>query len=254
MSALSAIETPVVAAQEARSQVATELGPSGRPLRVVGGPERRVADQGRQVATGEGRPRSSSIPATGSQAPARPLTAPRAVPASAVAEAPSSAPPPSPDGARVRTARMEASPPRARTQATLAADARIVRRVTVVPGSVISSPRTGVRPMSAGPRAPLRLTRRGRIVVAALVLVGATVATLLITLLAPGGAQATNHGPARAGYQGMHQVVVQPGQTLWSIAAAAQPSADPRTVIQEIMSANALSGPAISAGQLLWVP
>ena len=62
-----------------------------------------------------------------------------------------------------------------------------------------------------------------------------TVAALLITLLASGGAQATNHGRARGGYQGMHQVVVQPGQTLWSIAAAAEPSADPRTVVQEIM-------------------
>ena len=52
----------------------------------------------------------------------------------------------------------------------------------------------------------------------------------------------------------MHQVVVQPGQTLWSIAAAAEPAADPRTVVQEIMSANALGSPAISAGQQLWVP
>ena len=103
-------------------------------------------------------------------------------------------------------------------------------------------------------RAPLRLTRRGRIVVAALVIAGVMLAVLLITLLVSGGAQATNHGPARAGYQGMHQVVVQPGQTLWSIAAAAEPSADPRTVIQEIMSANALASPAIGVGQLLWVP
>jgi LysM domain len=91
-------------------------------------------------------------------------------------------------------------------------------------------------------------------VVAALILVGATIATLLITLLVSGGAQATNHGSPRGGYQGMHQVVVRPGQTLWSIAAAAEPGSDPRAVIQEIMSANALAAPAISAGQLLWVP
>jgi Tfp pilus assembly protein FimV len=90
--------------------------------------------------------------------------------------------------------------------------------------------------------------------VAALVLAGVTVAVLLLTLLAPGGAQATNHGPARAGFQGMHKIVVQPGQTLWSIAAAAVPTADPRTVIQEIMSANALPSATIGAGQLLWVP
>jgi hypothetical protein len=113
-----------------------------------------------------------------------------------------------------------------------------------------------VAPASAAPvhSAPLRLTRRGRIVVAAIVIAGVTLAALLITVLASGGAQATNHGPARAGYQGMHQVVVQRGQTLWSIAAAAEPTADPRTVIGEIMSANALASPAINAGQLLWVP
>jgi hypothetical protein len=114
--------------------------------------------------------------------------------------------------------------------------------------------RATARSASGVPHTALRLTRRGRIVVAALVLVGATMAALLITLLASGGAQATNHGVARGGYQGLHQVVVQPGQTLWSIAAAAKPSADPRTVIQEIMAANTLASPAISAGQLLWVP
>jgi nucleoid-associated protein YgaU len=118
------------------------------------------------------------------------------------------------------------------------------------------APALHVTPASAAPvhSAALRLTRRGRIVLAALVIAGVTLAALLITVLASGGAQATNHGPARAGYRGMHQVVVQRGQTLWSIAAAAEPAADPRTVIEEIMSANALASPAINAGQLLWVP
>jgi hypothetical protein len=91
-------------------------------------------------------------------------------------------------------------------------------------------------------------------VVACLLVTGLTVGALLISLLASGGAQATNHGPARAGYQGMRQVVVRPGQTLWSIASAAEPSADTREVVQEIMTANALTTGGISAGQLLWVP
>jgi LysM repeat protein len=52
----------------------------------------------------------------------------------------------------------------------------------------------------------------------------------------------------------MTQVVVQPGQTLWSIAAAAEPSANPWTVVQQIIDANALSGARVQAGQLLWVP
>jgi len=83
---------------------------------------------------------------------------------------------------------------------------------------------------------------------------GLTVAALLISLLASGGAQATNHGRARAGYQGMREIVVRPGQTLWSIASAAEPSADTRMVVQEIMTANTLTSGDIRAGQLLWVP
>jgi Tfp pilus assembly protein FimV len=81
-----------------------------------------------------------------------------------------------------------------------------------------------------------------------------TVAALVIMLAMSGGAQATNHGRARAGYQGMREIVVQPGQTLWSIASTAEPSVDPRVVVQEIMSANAMTSASISSGQLLWVP
>jgi Tfp pilus assembly protein FimV len=79
-------------------------------------------------------------------------------------------------------------------------------------------------------------------------------AVAVCTLLATGGAAAASHGSPRAGYQGMHQVVVRPGQTLWSIASAAEPTADPQTVIQQIMTANSLPGAVIHAGQVLWVP
>src|SRR5271169_205563 len=114
---------------------------------------------------------------------------------------------------------------------------------------------TGVRQpgLRASPM-PLRLTRRGRAVVAGLIIVCATVAVLLVGLLASGGAQASNHGQPGSVYRGMHQIVVQPGQTLWSIASAAEPAADPRFVVQQMMSVNALSGAEIEAGQLLWVP
>jgi len=118
----------------------------------------------------------------------------------------------------------------------------------VVPGTVLAR-----RPARRSDT-PVRLTRRGRAVVACLLVTGLTVGALLISLLASGGAQATNHGQARAGYQGMRQVVVRQGQTLWSIASAAEPSADTRVVVQEIMTANALTSGDISTGQLLWVP
>jgi LysM domain len=134
-------------------------------------------------------------------------------------------------------------------------------RPLMVSGTVLARPPAGVSgPVSARPRArvsraPVRLTRRGRVVVTALVVTGLTIAALLVSLLVvPGGAQATSHGQARAGYAGMHRIVVQSGQTLWSIASAAEPTADVRLVVQEIMTANALTSATISAGQLLWVP
>lgn len=102
--------------------------------------------------------------------------------------------------------------------------------------------------------AALRLTRRGRIVLAALAVVLATVVITVIGMAAAGGAQATNHGKAGAGYQGMRQIVVRPGQTLWSIAAKVEPSSDPRQVITEIMTANSLTSTVIQAGELIWVP
>jgi LysM domain len=129
---------------------------------------------------------------------------------------------------------------------SIPAAGRSSRRPVVVTGTVIA--RRGVS------RTPVRLTRRGRAVVAALVVTGLTIAALLASLLVSGRAQATNHGQARAGYQGMHEIVVQPGQTLWSIALAAEPTADTRVVVQEIMTANALGSSIISTGQLLWVP
>jgi hypothetical protein len=103
-------------------------------------------------------------------------------------------------------------------------------------------------------RSPVRLTRRGRLVAAALAVLVATVAVTVLGMAMAGGAQASNHGRDGAGYQGMHQIVVQSGQTLWSIALRAEPSADPRLVIAQIMTANSLSSTSVQAGQLLWVP
>jgi len=84
------------------------------------------------------------------------------------------------------------------------------------------------------------------------------VAIVIVTVLrtgAAGGTEAPGRDtPARSPYSGMTQVVVRPGQTLWSVAAAAEPSANPWAVVQEIIDVNALNGTQIQAGQLLWVP
>ena len=63
------------------------------------------------------------------------------------------------------------------------------------------------------------------------------------------GRTAAHGGPSTAG-----QVVVQSGDTLWSIAQGADPNADARTVVQEILQANRLTTASITAGQRLWVP
>jgi LysM domain len=119
-----------------------------------------------------------------------------------------------------------------------------------------SAPRSAApaRPAAVTSPAPIRLTRRGRVVVGALAVIVATVGVTVASMAAAGGAQAANHGRPAAGYAGLRQIVVRPGQTLWSIAAQVEPSADPRLVVAEIMTANAMTSAVIEAGQLLWVP
>jgi LysM domain len=97
----------------------------------------------------------------------------------------------------------------------------------------------------------LRLTRRGRIVLVGFLVI----VTGLIWLAAAGGAAATGSGVSPSvNEKRLAQVVVEPGDSLWSIAARAEPSADPRLVIQQITDINALPGADIEAGQRLWVP
>lgn len=102
---------------------------------------------------------------------------------------------------------------------------------------------------------PVRLTRRGRRVVAGLVIGVIIVAVTVLWMSVAGSVQASSHGTAAGSpYRGMTQVVVRPGQTLWSIATAAEPSGNLWSVVQQIINVNALSSANVQAGQLLWVP
>ena len=125
------------------------------------------------------------------------------------------------------------------------------------PGGTRPGPRRAARPGTSRPgqAGRVRLTRRGRLVLGVFaVMVAAGLATLFWLSVA-GGAQAASHRlRPGAAYRGMTQVVVRPGQTLWSIASRAEPGADPRVVIQQIIEINALRGPVIQPGQALWVP
>jgi hypothetical protein len=112
-------------------------------------------------------------------------------------------------------------------------------------------PRAGrVRP---GPG--VRLTPRGRRVIAGFAVAVAVTAAAACWLAAAAVAQAANHG-ARPGavYRSMTAVAVQPGQTLWSIALRAEPAADPRVVVSQIVEFNALASDVVVPGERLWVP
>ena len=90
--------------------------------------------------------------------------------------------------------------------------------------------------------APLRLTRRGRRAVALLV---AAFGALLVALALQSAPAAPASHPAPA------TVTVQPGDTLWSIAAAVAPQRDPRAEVDALQRLNHLSAVALVPGQVL---
>jgi hypothetical protein len=124
------------------------------------------------------------------------------------------------------------------------------------------------RPQAAGPemarretaagrpaRTRTRLTRRGRIVVAALIMAGVVLVAALAWLAGTARAEAAGSGPpASTVYHSLRSVVVQPGESLWAIAEQADPAGDPRSVMQEIIDINALRGTSVQPGQHLWLP
>jgi hypothetical protein len=92
----------------------------------------------------------------------------------------------------------------------------------------------------------VRLTRRGR----ALARVLATVLVVAMFLLvAPGLARGV--GPDRPAPRVTY--VVQPGDTLWSIARRVAPGQDPRPVVDGLIEANDVRG-GLQTGQELSIP
>ncbi|MGH3152482.1 MAG: LysM peptidoglycan-binding domain-containing protein [Streptosporangiaceae bacterium] len=121
-----------------------------------------------------------------------------------------------------------------------------------VPGAPSAAPARPARrqpPRAQVADPPLRLTRRGKIVVA--VAAGLLAAGLSMVIAA--SAQATSHSPGAA-QQGLAKVTVRPGQSLWSVAESADPGADTRSVIAQIIELNGLSADTVMPGQSLWVP
>jgi hypothetical protein len=137
----------------------------------------------------------------------------------------------------------------------VAGSVRPARTPVPGPGVTVPAPRMPESPIRPRPQTPkrkappVRLTRRGRVVVtaAAVLVIGA------VSLVAASAAQATSHrGPQAKG--NLAKMVVLSGQSLWSIAESAEPNADPRAVIEQIRQLNSLPGYQVTPGETLWVP
>lgn len=91
---------------------------------------------------------------------------------------------------------------------------------------------------------PLSVYRRRRLALAGALLVALALASVLLDALA--GARSGDDRPRPVAEVA---VVVEPGDTVWSIAAEVAPGADPRPVVDAIAEAN--GGSALVAGQRL---
>jgi nucleoid-associated protein YgaU len=122
-------------------------------------------------------------------------------------------------------------PARARVAAPVEAPGRLASVTVLSPG----------RPEAP----PLRLTRRGVVVLAVLIgLVG-----LALAWVAHLSAPATGPTPAAP-----RVVTVQAGDTLWSIAGRVAPNRDPLDEVTRLKRANHLAGVDLVPGQQLRVP
>ena len=91
---------------------------------------------------------------------------------------------------------------------------------------------------------PLRSGRRIRPL-------GRLLVVLLLALAVSLGLAVVAHGGTAPAYS---TIVVEPGDTVWSIAAEHYPSDDVRARVQDIESANQLSSPILEVGETLRLP
>ncbi len=113
-------------------------------------------------------------------------------------------------------------------------------------GRAVASPALA-RP--AGDRG-IRLTRRGRVVVALLVLAAVLAALLSGLVVGSGRASADPSGrPLPVTYR-----MVLPGETLWSIAGEVAPGQDRRETIARIVELNDMASAGVLAGQRIALP
>ncbi|HVQ95168.1 MAG TPA: LysM peptidoglycan-binding domain-containing protein [Mycobacteriales bacterium] len=122
------------------------------------------------------------------------------------------------------------------------------RPAVLVPvASEWAPPRPRVQAPPARP-GQVRLTRRGRLVLVALAVVALA---SLLTVVAP--AVAHLRSPTAVPASAPAVVVVQPGDTLWSIARRVAPDRDTRLVVADLRRLNSLSSADLEVGQRLTI-
>ncbi|GAA1317494.1 LysM peptidoglycan-binding domain-containing protein [Leucobacter albus] len=112
------------------------------------------------------------------------------------------------------------------------------------------SPRIGAAASTVAGPAKLRLTRRGRIVFGGLATVLIAGALGVAAAFAAPGAEANG----TVSSQEFPYVLAQSGDSLWSIASALDPAADPRDIVAELQRLNQIDAADLRAGDSIAVP
>ena len=121
-----------------------------------------------------------------------------------------------------------------------------VTTAVVTAAAVVDAPASVV---AVAPRTRLRITRRGRVVLTALVAAPLAFGVGLVAL--NGGAAVASKD---ASGTTLEYVTVSSGQSLWDLAEEIAPTADPRDVIASVVDLNRLPSSDVAAGQQLAVP
>lgn len=100
------------------------------------------------------------------------------------------------------------------------------------------------------PTAPrLKITRRGRLVLSAVIAAPLVIAAVTVGMNA-GGAVANSS----SSHTSFEYETIASGETLWHLAETVAPAADPRDVIADIMRLNGLETASVVPGQRIAIP
>lgn len=122
--------------------------------------------------------------------------------------------------------------------------------LTQQPTRLVAVTNAGEHPQRRQQQPRLRLTRRGRVVIALFVSIVTISGLALFVFFGAAQAQAS----AEQGTQQFTYVAAEPGDSMWNIATRIAPTADPRDVIADIVRLNQLPSVELDVGQELAIP